>query len=164
MSDEEATNDTRLLRQEVDQSIIRARQAKSQYQQAAASGSVPPDVEQLVRDCAIELYNTLRWWRHEDKIEEVWEESDLDTFGALLKKRYETSQQSNPRLSAPGDRTTALAISQVPASQLIGYIDSLLEVARDLGFAPATDKPTTQTEITDEMIEEVEEWRQAVLE
>jgi len=161
---EDSEQKVRLVDREINEVVVRALRAKRTYQKHASGGEVPGKVTRTVRDAAIDLFNTLRWWRDKDQIHEQWEDGNLDTFGELLRQRSRRPGSRNSRLSRPASQVTQLRIAELSPGQLVQFIDSMLDIARDLGFAPHVDEPTTQTEITDEMVEEVEEWRQQNLE
>lgn len=148
---------------EINDVIIQALRAKRHYQKQASAGSVNSETERIVRDATIDLYNMLRWWRDENAIEERWEDAGLPTLEQLLRQQRRRQTDSPSRLSSPGEETRQLAIADLSAADLIAFLDKMLDIARDLGFAPTVDHPTTRTEITDEMIEEVEKWRKANL-
>jgi len=130
--------ETRLLRREVDNNLVQARRALSEYQQAAADGTVNDELRGILRDSAIQLYNTLSQWRTDPQAKETWQEHNLDDFGAMLRQTTTDVQRSHARLSSPGDQTERLAVAQLSAAQFVSAIDGLTEVAKTLGFAPET--------------------------
>jgi len=158
--DDTEQRETRLLRKEIDKPIIVAMHAKRRYQKAAAAGRVDGQTRRDLQEAAIDLYNTLEWFSDEDSIEEDWEEKGLNDFGKTLRERREVSEAKNPRLSNPGSSRTQLAVAELSAETLVDAIEALLDIARDLGFAPRISKPTTRSEITKDDMEEFEEWRQ----
>jgi len=130
--------ETRLLRREVDNNLVQARRALSEYQQAAADGAVDGELRSILRNAAIQLYNTFSQWRTDPQVKDTWQEQNLDQFGQLLKQRKQTTDPSHARLSSPGEQRQRLAVSDLQPAQFAAAIDGLTEVAKDLGFAPET--------------------------
>lgn len=155
MPEDDEQRETQLLRREVDASIATALRQKRRFKQGAADRG---ELESAV----IDLYETLSWFKTEDSIEEEWAERDLDVLEQLMSQWKQPSKTTHPRCSTPRSSKPELQISQASDKSLLNFIDDLLAVAKELGFAPNISSPTTRTEITKDDMEEFEEWRQQV--
>jgi hypothetical protein len=96
---------------------------------------------------------------HSETIEEDWKESKVEQVRDLL------GQTTPQAVDAPGDTQAndyvqRPAVLEVDAETLISISKDLDNIAAKLDFTASVTESTPRTEITDEMIEEVEEWRQ----
>lgn len=158
MSDSDDTESRGQFYSLIVETRYRMQQARNQYW--AELGQVS---DQTHRDLAVSLLQyhdvLMEFSDHSDKIEERWDESQITEIRELLGK---TTRQPVP---APG-RTNANkyveqpAILEVGAETLIDISKKLDGIANKLDFTASVSETTPRTEITDEMIEEVEEWRQ----
>jgi len=150
MSDD--TGESRVLRREIEESLIRARRAKTRYEQSAADGMNTAEIEQTMRDAAIELYNNLTWWRDDPQVNDIWADRGLDNFGKLLTEQTTRAVGGDPVLSTTDKQVSQLRVAELGPNQLATVINGLVEVAKELGFAPET---TDRTVVEKGTIEDI---------
>ena len=76
---------------------------------------------------------------------------------------YQLSSQMQERSLRPSGRgktTRQRTATKLPPRVLIGAANTLNDAIHEMGHGISTPESTPRTELTDEMIEEVEEWRQ----
>lgn len=135
-------DESRPVRRQVDEAIVRAREAKNQYQQQGAAGRMDRELTETLRSAAIRLYNAVYPHRDRDELAEPWHEYNLDRFGQLLRQRQRVSNESHSRLSSSADEQTRLAVATLSADELADTIDGLLECCINLGWAEKTQDKT----------------------
>jgi len=125
-----------VLTEEVAADVQRAKQAKSLFEQANSSpGSTTQELE-VLRDAAIELYNSLLVFREDSEVQDIWTDWDLNTFGQLLEEREEVVVKPNEGLRQPPETTTQLRVAGLSGDQLKRVIEGLVLVAKEKGYAP----------------------------
>lgn len=138
----------------------RAHAAIQRYNEATVNGGVSGDVRHDLAAAALDYYNALYEFRDEDALEDPWDERGID----WLEDAGEQTVEMESSLSRANGATT---IEEVPLLQavdparLVQTMRELNDVANELGFSARIEESTPRTEITDEMIEKVEQWRQA---
>lgn len=138
--------------------------ARSDYFSAKLSGTVGWKTKHQLARAVRQYYDALWEYRERNnKIKEAWEDSAVDEIPHL------SNETTTVEVEAPGDSPSSNAVQRnalvaADPDLLIALSKQLDELANQMGFAAATKEVTERTEITDEMIEEVEEWRQANLE
>lgn len=148
------------------QDILRTRQwvkeVRAQYYgELAQQGSCSRSTHQLLQTAVLRYWDAIHEYRDED--EDLWEEKDLDEIPRLAEETVRVSV-STPGYGQGSSTHERPAISQVSADSLVELTHRMDEVAHELGFGAEARQKPTQTEITEEMVEDVEEWRQQNLE
>lgn len=162
-SDQGQTQRSPGLRRAIEQAQLYALEARTQYQQARARGNVDEQAADQLRDAMIRLYEAIKRYREESAVASDWDEKHFD--------RIEQWLESGRTVSVPNkDRPNSYETKEVPAIRAVDLntvadVTSELElVAKKLGLAPEVSESTPRTKITNELVEEVEEWRQQNLE
>lgn len=140
----------------------RVRQVRSQYyremnQVGACSAKTRTDIQTIV----LEYWDALH--EYAEDIEETWEEHNLDSVPQLAREMVDAST-STPGYGSSSTTVRKPAISQMDPQRLVEITHKFDDVAHELGFAASAKDQPNNTEITEEMIEEVEKWRQQNLE
>ena len=131
------------------------------YEELSATGNCSNSTHQLLQTAVLRYWDTLREYR--DEVEDTWEENQLDRIPELARKPV-TVQANAPGYGSATRSVQRRAISEVDAENLVEYTHRLDSIAHKLGFAAEARKQTTRTEIDDELLEEVEQWRKQELE
>lgn len=131
------------------------------YDELANHGQCRQSTHRTLQSAVLAYWDTLREYR--DDVEDLWEDHDLDKIPRLADEHVEV-QVRKPGYGPSTRSIQKPAISQLEASTLVDLTQRLDTIAHKLGFAADAKKQTEQTEITEEMIEGVEKWRQANLE
>jgi hypothetical protein len=135
----------------------------AQYQFETSEGGVTPQTERQLRQAVIRFYAALRKYRHEPVVEESWNDSAVDEIKQLLTETTTIRPEKPGHGSARGDPIQVPIIQQVGPHTLNEYIEKLDDLYHELGLSDPVKDSTPRTEINDELIEEVEEWRKANL-
>lgn len=138
------------------------REVRSQYyHQTAQSGGCSQETHELLQEAVLRFWDILREYR--DTVDEEWEEKNLDQIQRLANQRV-TVPVSAPGYGSHQETAQRRAISELDADTLVQLTHRLDEIAHELGFAAEAKESTTRTEITQEDVEEFEEWRQKQME
>jgi len=142
--------------QRTDRKIIRtareeAAAAVRQFNRARVSGNV------TLR--ALNYYDALHDYRDEEALREPWEERGIIWLEEAASETV-TVQQSLPRANGATKSVERRYLLAVDPAEIRDTIRELHDVAKELGFSPKAKQGTVRTEIGEELIEEVEEWRQ----
>jgi hypothetical protein len=163
MSESEEASD-RGFRRIVQESREQMQAARSDYFSNKLAGNVSLRVRHQLARAARQYYDAL--WEYRDRnpsIEAAWEESDVEYIEMLSNDTVYVDV--DPPGDAPGntseERNALVAAEPEFVLRLTKQLD---KIANEMGFAATTKEATPRTEITDQMIEEVEEWREANLE
>jgi hypothetical protein len=141
----------------------RATAAIQRYNEALVKGSVSEEHRRDLAAAALDYYSVLHEHRDEEALDPHWDERDIAWLEDLAGETVEM-EQSLPRSNGATTSVERPAILAVDASRLRDLILELNDVAKELGFSARVEESTTRTEITDEMLDKVEEWRKANLE
>lgn len=139
MSDEAGSG---VLRREIEEQIRQAKEAQSLHQQVPPSVDVSVDIEKHLRQTAIDLFNSLKMWREDPEVNDVWEQYNLNAFGNCLREQTEMVVNENKGLAKPPETATVLKVHTLERTQLSAAISGLIMVAKELGFAPETTDKT----------------------
>jgi len=134
-------SDSRILRQDIEQEFLSARMAKSEYEKALVRGAVNGEIEAQLRDCLIDLFNTLKRWDDHPDINETWEDHELQNIEAWI---YKTETVAVDPAGAGGSkqRDEVALLRKVDSSEVARLIDVLLDIAIDLNLGPSVGDPT----------------------
>lgn len=161
MSDQEDDQRRRTLLDDIQEEALLV---SSQYQfETSQGGRVSATTERQLRKVVIQFYAALRKYRHEPVIEDTWEESAVDELKELLTETTMIEPEKPGHGSAKGEAIPVPVINQVGPHRLNEFIEELDDIYHELGLSDPVKKSTPRTEIGDELIEEVEEWRKANL-
>lgn len=106
---------------------------------------------------------TLRPYRGEEALETPWNERGVDVIEQWVHGEVTAERDLNRR----GNMTEAVTVPKaydVSVYQLDAAFEELQAIAKELGNAAPAPESTHRTEITDDLVEEVEKWRQRNLE
>jgi len=125
-----------------------------------------PVTDEVVRDLAeraLGYREVLHKYREEDALDPAWEERDIHW---IEQKQNEvvTVEEPSPRRNGNSRSVQKPAILAVDPEELVKVIRRLEDIADELGFTATTSQSTHRTEIDDELMEEVQEWREKNLE
>lgn len=127
----------------------------------------PVPVTEAVRrelaERALAYREVLHKYREKDALDPAWDERDIHWIETKQNQLINVEQPS-PRRNSNTETVEKPAILAVDPERIVGVIRELEDVADELGFTAATSGATHRTEIDDDLIEEVEEWRQENLE
>lgn len=137
--------------------------AVGDYDEALTHGGVPEAVQRDLAKAALDYYNALHEHREEDALDEPWDERGITWLEEAEGATVEVKQQL-PRSNGATTTRRKPMLMAVDPERLRNTIRELNEVANELGFGPEIANSVHRTEISDEVIEEVEEWRQENLE
>jgi hypothetical protein len=140
-----------------------AREVRRQYHnQKIRDGSVTDDLRTSMAEVAIAYRDLLIDYRDEDAYEPEWGERSVDWIVGLLNEQV-TRRQPRPGRGRGAETTTVPKAVVVPAKDLYDVLKEMDEMWRQLGLGLSVES-SHRTEIDDELIERVEEWRQQNLE
>lgn len=140
----------------------RLQAVRNQFWRERVQGEPSPKVRRELAIAALQLYDVLYEHREEEVVESDWNESAATRLQSLLNSTVEVPRDS-PGRSSNAKTVERPAIMAIGADELLQMTKELDDLAKTLGFSANTADGTTRTEITDEMIEEVEKWRKANL-
>jgi hypothetical protein len=126
----------------------------------------PDPTGEMKRRVAVALNTfrkTLRPHRDEDALDTPWEERGVDVVEQWVHGEVTVQRELNRRGHAVETATVPKAY-EVSVYQLDAAFEELQAIAKELGNAAPAPESTHRTEITDDLVEEVEEWRQRNLE
>jgi len=126
-------------------------------------GQVSESTRRELASAALALRDRLINFRGDAIDEEEWAEKDVDWLDHAA-TRTVSVPESNPRPNRNTKRSSRPALLFVDPERVIQTIRSLDNIARDLGFEAAADSGTHLTQIDEELIEEVEQWRKQNIE
>jgi len=129
----------------------------------ASRGGVSTETKRTVAVATLKLRDCLHEVRDAEAIADEWADSDLQQLDQLLHETV-TTEEKTPGSGSNTRRVERPAIVAAPVSYLDDLSREIKDFAKDLGKGPSVNEQTPRTEITDEMIDKVEEWRQANLE
>ena len=132
---------------------------RSRYLSELARGEVSPQTEQALRDIAIEYYEALREHRDEAVVKDAWSESGVGQLEHLLSETT-TVQRPKPGYGTSNDVVEVPMIHQVDPHKIVQFTRKMDDLCKLLGFSPSVNQSTPRIEIGDDLIQEVEEWRQ----
>lgn len=138
----------------------RAAAAVQRYDEAIVRGTVPQSVRRDLATAALDYFHILHEHRDEEALEEPWDERGIE-FLEELQGETVTVEQSLPRANGATTYVERPAILAVDPRRLTRAILELNDIAKELGLSAEVRESTNRAEITDEMLEWVEEWRQA---
>lgn len=132
---------------------------RNQFWRERVQGEPSPQVRRELAIAALQLYDVLYEHREDEVVKTDWGESAATKLQSLLDETVEVTQDT------PGRSTNAIkverpAIMAVSPDEMLQMTKELDDLAKTLGFSANTADGTTRTEITPEMIDAVEEWRQ----
>lgn len=136
---------------------------RSRYLEERTGGTVHPRTERAFRGATIMYYEALREHRNEAVINDEWEDSGVQELEYLLTETT-TVEQSTP---GHGSATTVREVplfQQADMMRLVRITQKMDDLCKKLGFSPAVNESTPRTNINEELVEDVEEWRQRNLE
>jgi len=110
-------------------------------------------------EAAVALYDELKEHREKSALERDWEESGIERLEEALGSTAMVPVESAGR-SSNQQQEPRPAMHTVPTQDIINAIDTLCELCDTLGYGAPVDAATQRTEITDELIDQVREWRQ----
>lgn len=127
------------------------------YSELVGRGAVSLDSRRQLATATVQYWDVLREYR--DEREDEWEEAGVDQLATAIGSTVAVET------AAPGDTTATQteerpALLSVDAQQILQISKRLDELANDLGFSASVSEAGHRTEIDEELIEEVEEWRQ----
>lgn len=141
---------------------VKAYEVQEEYDSEGVEGYVSNETHKRLATVAVSYHRALKEYRDEAIIED----GDLPDV-AYLKQRL--GQKITRKTKAPGRSsgvtgTSVPAITEVPAGQIDNTIDELHDFRHKLGFTAKAADSTPRTSIDEDLVEEVEEWRQKNLE
>lgn len=141
----------------------RAAAAIERYNNARVRGHVPETVQIDLASAALDYYHILYEHRDEEALDEPWEERGIDWLEEFAGTTV-TVEESLPRANGATREVQKPAIQTVEPGRLKQVILELNDVANELGLSAEVKESAPRTDISEDLIEEVEEWRQANLE
>lgn len=131
-------------------------QARTVYYQERAENGVTAETHAHLHSSLLRYYSILRRYRDENHAEEAWTEYNLDALDDMIRGTEVVEEPTPGRGSGTRTVRRPKRVSPELAVELSFTLD---DIAKDLGFAAKATESTPRTEVTDELIEEVEEWR-----
>jgi len=160
MSDERDDPEPRRMIYEIRR---RVQAARNQYWADGVDAEVSDRTHRELAIAALQYYDVL----YEFRSEQILDEDDWPDV-EVLRERVGKTVRRRERSDVFGEQSTVRqvpAVSEVPVEQIVDITENLDDLAKTLGFgASATAESTHRTEIDDELIKEVEAWRQRNLE
>ncbi|MCU4926912.1 hypothetical protein OB905_13135 [Halobacteria archaeon AArc-dxtr1] len=166
----------------------RNHRARSDYIEARQlSPDVPWSIHHELQAAVMEFYMALKPLREHTSVEEFWEEAEIcqiqDGWEAVKKNGEVVNYRPKMQTMTGFDRLESLTNQPtdevkeiedcfgkreihtqsrelVDGHVLLNASQKLDDAANKLGFGPDIDESTPRTEIDDELLKEVEEWRQ----
>jgi len=137
--------------------------AIQRYNTALVNQRVTDRERRDLAQAALNYYYALYEHRDEDALEEPWDERGISW---LEDAQHETVavEESVPRANGATTVTEKPALLALDADRLKDAILELNDIAKELDLSARVKSSTPRTEITEEMIEDVEQWRQSNLE
>lgn len=164
MSNDHQRNDG----ESADRRLIREAKEEAWHTRRALRRELPTPSAEVKHDlaCALDDYRDLLLdYKDGDALDTPWDERevDVDVLDRLLTETTTRVQHLNRR-GSPRKETTVQRVADADPKLLFDIAKELDAIALELGFAAKPDESTHRSEITDELIEEVEKWRKRKLE
>jgi len=156
-SDDDSSHFSRLVyraQEEMDQ-------ARMVYFQQRASDAVTSETVSYLQASLMRYYSIMRRYRDESAVEDEWPTEQFRQLQEHVLSDQPVQSQSAGRGSRKSVQTRPGRVDPNVAVELSFALD---DIATELGFAAAASESTHRTEIDDDLIEEVEEWRKQNLE
>lgn len=143
--------------------LIREAKEEAWHARRKLWSELPQPSARAKQELAIALagyYDLLVDYRGEQALDTPWDERDVnvDMINQLLSQTTMATETLNRRGSPRKERTVQL-VKQVDSRLLVDIAKELDAIAKELGFAADVAESTHRTEINEELIEEVEQWR-----
>jgi hypothetical protein len=135
---------------------------RNQFWRERIRGAPSRQVRRELAIAALQLYDVLYEHREDQVVKTDWEESAATELQQLLDETVQVRREAAGD-TANGQTVARPAIMAVSPDRLLEITKELDDLAKKLGFSAATADGTARTEITEEMIEDVEKWRKANL-
>ena len=123
-----------------------------------STGSISRATRRELASATLAYRDRLKNFQGNNALEEPWAERGVDWIEQVAGQTVTVSTQV-PRSNGNSRPTTDPALLHVPPSRLIATLEELDEIAGELNFEASTPESTTRTEITNDLLEEVEQWR-----
>lgn len=137
--------------------------AVQRYNEARVRGDVDERVQLDLATAALNYYNVLHEHRDEAALSEPWGERGIQWLEQAAQQSV-VVEESLPRSNGATAASTKPKLLAVDPEAIKQTILELNDIAKELGLSIRIEESTPRTEITDEMIEEVDEWRKQNLE
>jgi len=158
-SDDEGTGGAE--RRDISQTRRYVKDVRAQYYQQLNSGGVGQQIHRDLQTAVLRYWDVLH--EFDEDIPEFWEEHNLDAIPRLAEETV-TVTRPTAGYGSGSERTTKPKIATVPATRLVQITHTLDRAAKELGFAAEPEEGITRTEITEDEIEEFQEWAKQTLE
>lgn len=141
---------------------LKAYEAQERWSEEGTEGYTSADTHKQLAKAAVSYHRVLKEYREEG----VVEDGEFPEIDFIEERLGETIQRTSP---APGRSRTATveevpAVTEVPVQTIIDKIDELHSFREKLGMKGTVNKSTPRTNIGQDLVKEVEEWRQETLE
>lgn len=133
------------------------------YRDMLDRGHVSEQTRRELIQAAMEYRSELVQYADESIVEEDWDESGIEWLADLLHETTTVPKEAPGRTSNP-ERTTRPAVMAVDPSYILEVTHELDHIAKKLGLGLNVTQSEPRTEITEEDMEKLEEWREANLE
>jgi len=137
--------------------------AVQRYNHALVAGQVSESITRELAETALNYYYALYEARDENALDEPWDERGIAWLEEAERRTVEV-ETDLPRANAATTVETQPAIMAADPEDLKAAILELNDVANELGLSLDVRESTPRSEITEEIMEDVEQWRQANLE
>jgi len=164
MSRNDADRDDRQPKRVVYEHELAALAAIKEYRRLKFSEQPVPDaMQRQLAEEALAFREVLHKYRREGALDPEWGERDIHWIDDYQNRTVFVEEPSARRNDNSKTRERP-AILAVDPEQLVDVIRELEDIADELGFSATIEESTPRVEINDELVEEVEEWRQNNLE
>jgi hypothetical protein len=137
--------------------------ARQEYTQAQLRGDVTTNHVVDLAKATYEYHSILYEHHDEDVLDPEWEDRNLDWLNDYRGESV-TVEQSAPGMTSNTVEKEIPAILTVNPERIVQLTRKLDTVRKELGFSAQVSESHPHVELTDELLEEVEEWRQTTLE
>lgn len=164
MATSEQDSDDRQPKRVVYEHELAALAAIKEYRQWKFSDRPVPDtITRQLAEEALAFREVLHKYRTKDALDPEWGDRDIHWIDDY-QNRTVLVEEPSPRRNSNTVTEERPAILTVDPERLIDVIRNLDDIADELGFSATIEESTPRVEINNELIEEVEEWRQNNLE
>lgn len=142
---------------------IAALSAIHDYRAAKLNGQVTDRHVRELAQRALDYREVLHKYRSKDALDPEWDERPIHWIEEYQNRTVQV-EQSSGRLNNNTTLAEKPAILSIDPERLVYVIRELEDISDELGFSATISESTPRTKIDNELIEEVEEWRQKNLE
>lgn len=136
----------------------RVQAARNQFWAEGVEGRLSHETHLDLAKTTLQYYDVLYEYRDEDGLDEDdW--PDVSPLRDRVGRRIERETKSAGR--GRGTSTESVpAVTEIPVEHIVGLTEELDDLAKKLGFSAPAKASTPRTQIDNDLVDKVEQWRQ----